>query len=647
MVRDIDLTNVHTYILYSENADALYPSLNIFPSEDLFPVSVEELDTIVSGTMKLDELIADSEIRFGDLYATKFEVQVYNAPDITGRYIQVFQSDGETVRTVFVGKVVSCKLDNSGYDRTIVAYDMSYIHRDVNVADWWNNFWANSPNSTVKQCRESLLDYMNIYYEDVVLPNDDVIIHKNVIVETGNSTRGDTLTGEESEAQNDISQEFSQNKSAMTFGNIISQLCEINACFPHMSRDDIMEFIMLNTRAVPIDITNKYEGLNSSFEDFVTYEITGIEFYDSDDELKYVVGDPGNVYKISSNIFLYDMGTSQLQRVGNTILDYISELSFTPATVKMIVGNLDLKLGDKVHTPKGDFYILENSYSSSQLVEQTISARGEQKLGESNRSLSDKLLVLNEKWSRLIFNVEQFRLEFGEYQTTVEGQFEEYSSSLEVNAKAIEAEVEARTGADEDLVEDYTAKIKVTAEAITSEVTARTNADTTLQSSITQTANSIRFKVDEHGEAVVDPVTGKSSFSSIISMESDKIELGTGRLIINSENFKLTADGTVTTENANIHGEIHCGTDNSGRIDIYDNIIKGNRDTYIDFEGTVDSSTGMHLNGRQIVLSTSALGITKSRNNTEVFYGYTGTKKFLTDVDVWQTVQFVNGILVK
>ena len=818
MIRDVDLQKYETHIIYWDDENLMFPRNDLYPSDDIFPVGVDELGNIVSGTMKLDEVIVDSEIRFGELFASKFEVQVFNVDDITNKFIQVYQLQDGDYHGIFSGKIVSCKQDNTGLDRTIVAYDMAYVLRDKDVSDWWLHFWgAREPEpvydedgkeipqgkgvATIKEVRNSLLDYMNISSVDKTLPNDNIPVHKNI------------------------------SATFLSFGTVLSMLCELGGCFPHFNRDNELEFITLSPYN-SVNLNGLYEGLNSTFEDYTTDYITGVEFYDSEGELKYMVGDLTNVYKLSSNIFCYDMSTDEIQATGNNLLNAIRNISYTPATVKMIVGDLSYSLGTYVRTPKGSFYIFENQFSNAQLVEQTMIAKGEKTLGESSRKLTDEMLILNEKYSRLTFNVEQFLVEFGDYQEEVASQFKQTAESISTEvskglvgvhptyqgdyvptfynypanewtteddqAKNVGAtfynSAEGRTyrwtnlpnavavtfdeqceysvsygggvylfcdvdntmrttgqmyvpgktvyvpnstfylyfaarmpydsygfkvvniygiysedpnryvnrigsvpSGDNIIIDilhgtsrypesnghnpyeygDYLwqintgiqlasdnhrygwvpqegyaySKLNQTAEMISTEVTERKFAEDGMKkdytSKIEQTSKSIRFTVSEKGDALPDPVTGKTSFSSIISMEKDKIEIGTGRLIINSENFKLTADGTVTTENANIHGEIHCGTDNSGRIDIYDNIIKGNRDTYIDFEGTVDSSTGMHLNGRQIVLSTSALGITKSRNNTEVFYGYTGKKKFLTDVDVWQTVQFVNGILVK
>ncbi len=394
MIRDINIDNRKIYISYSSSQKLLYPSEDIFPSDKLFPAEWIEFSNIVQGSVHLSEVIVDSQITFGQLFCSEFEVTVYDIDDISGKYIQVYMEDDGVYKNIFFGQVVSCKLDNTELDRQIVAYDSAYALRDVNVAGWWNLFWADKETATVKECRESLLLTQEVPFEDVELDNDNVVIRKNV--------------------------DFTY----MAFGTVLQMLCEINGCFPHFSRNGTLEFIVFQTEQQTKDITNLYEGLNSQFEDYTVDAVTGIEFYDSDNELKYLVGTPENTYKMSSNIFLYDMGTNELEAIGQTLLDYLSELTYRPANVKMIVGDLFYELGDRIHTPKGDFYIMEQEFSASQLIEQTMICKGEQKLGKSSRNLNNDLIIMNEKYSKLTYNVEEFRLEFGDYKDEVNSRFE-------------------------------------------------------------------------------------------------------------------------------------------------------------------------------------------------------------------------------
>jgi len=409
-----------TYILIADE-DGLFPAEFIQPSDDLFPVGsgVRQVSNIVSGSLTLDEVISESPMQLGQMYATKFECQVYLEDDLSGKFIHVYQQNHGVYSDVFSGKIDSCKLDVVGTDRKLVAYDKAYTIGQMNVAPWWEEFWTDRETATLKQVRESLLHYVELTGEEVELPNDTFLFTKNVSL------------------------------SSCSFTVMLKMICELECCFPHISRDGIVEYIILNTEPEnAVDLTNKIERLNCEFEDFQTDTITGVQFYDSDNQLKWTVGETANAYPISKNIFLYDLNTDVLNAVGETILNYLSDLVYTPAKVKMIVSDMELKLGDYVTTDKGNFYILENYLSGIQFVEQTISASGEQTMYSGTAHLDYGELTLNEKIARINYSIEQFNIEYGNFK-------ESTLASLTINSEAIQTEVSRATNAEKSLFANY------------------------------------------------------------------------------------------------------------------------------------------------------------------------------------------------
>ena len=131
-----------TYILVADD-DALYPSEHIFPSEDLFPkdAGLLTITNIVAGSLKLSEYICERVPQFGQMFASKFECKIYLTDDLKGKFIQVYQMNNGVYRQVFTGQIDSCKLDKMGTDRTIIAYDRAYTKGQINVAEWWTEFW--------------------------------------------------------------------------------------------------------------------------------------------------------------------------------------------------------------------------------------------------------------------------------------------------------------------------------------------------------------------------------------------------------------------------------------------------------------------------------------------------------------------------
>lgn len=397
------LLNRETVIL-TTTSDGLFPRNDLYPSDDLYPAGeVREITNIVAGSLKLDYMLAEKTIQFGQLYATKFEVQVYNEIDLSGRYIYVYQREGNVYHDIFSGIVDSCKVDKVGTDRTIVAYDRAYSIRQLNVADFWNGYWTvEGQTATLGEIRNALLNYYDIAHEEVTLPNDSLTFGKTV--------------------------EF----TSCSFQQFLSCICELNCCLPHFDGNGYLTFIMLDTEATPIDLTGKYEWMNSDFQDYVTQTVTGIQFYDSDDQLKLTYGTTDNAYPVKKNIFLYDAKTEVLNSVGSTMMSYLQDLSYTPASLKMIVGSFDINVGDYVHTEKGDFFVLQNSYSGSQFVEQTIKADGDEQSYGGTEDLDYGEIILNQRYARLSKTMEEFFIEYGDYQDSVaskiDGIFANYTS---------------------------------------------------------------------------------------------------------------------------------------------------------------------------------------------------------------------------
>lgn len=504
----------YTKILIA-NTGGLFPAEWLYPADDLFPVEagVREITNIVAGSLKLDEMIAERIPQFGQLYSSKFECKIYLEDDLSGKNIAVYQEDEGVLHGVFFGKIDSCKTDRVGTDRTIVAYDPAYELREINVAQWWETFWSNNRQSaTLKQVRDSLTTYLQISAEDVTLPNDNLTVTKTVSLST------------------------------CTFQQMLKMICELNCCFPHVNRNGNLDYIILNTDDTPTDLDGLYEWTASNFEEYTTTEIDGVQFFDSGDQLKYTVGNSENAYPVSKNIFLYDKSTSVLQSVGNTMLGYLEDLTYNPASIKMIISDMTFRLGDYVTAEGHNFYIFQNSISGQQFIEQTIKAKGDKQLyaGASHMEYGD--FILNERISRVIANVEEFYTEYTNYaqQTT---------TKINQNADRIEFQAGKLSNYQGSYIP-------------------------TTSNSPANTWNTDAKKEAHENEVFYNPQTGKyykwektnntwrwtettdinvaRNLSSQLSIESGKITIGTGRLEINAQNFTLDTDGNMTAKSATL-----------------------------------------------------------------------------------------------
>lgn len=350
---NIELTS-QVYLLITPEPDTPYPVGVIYNDDEDIPEGVIKTDKIVAGTLHLDELLCDGDLQFGQICATRFEVTLYDTLAIGGKCISVYLEDtdayDETVTTLlFTGIVQSAKLDRLNTTTDVIAYDYAYATSKINVASWWTSYWANLANSPVGNVRSSLLNYVGITYDNTVsLINDNELVTKTVDI------------------------------TSISFIEMLKALCEMSCCFPHFDRSGILRFIMLDPTDTATSLDGLYEGDNSTFEDYTTQAITGIQFYGNSSDLKYIEGTSLNPYTIQSNIFLYNKTASEYHTMGEDMLDYMETITYRPSSVKMIVSDFSIQLGDKVSTDKGAFYVLHNTLEGVQFIEQTLEQSGQE-----------------------------------------------------------------------------------------------------------------------------------------------------------------------------------------------------------------------------------------------------------------------------
>ena len=194
------------------------------PEIDISQISIE------AGSLLLEEILCESNIKFGETNATMLEATVYNIADVSGLKIKVYQTDraGNNRKNLFEGYVDSCKQDKFGYYRKLVAYDALYSIGNANVAGWWLQFWENKEEATLKELRESLCNWVEIPYDNsVTLYNDTFICTKTATL------------------------------SSVSFNTVLRWICEIQCTIPHIDRDGTLRFISLENKT-PIDIQDLY-----------------------------------------------------------------------------------------------------------------------------------------------------------------------------------------------------------------------------------------------------------------------------------------------------------------------------------------------------------------------------------------------------
>lgn len=332
---------------------------------------------IAEGSMNLEEILCDGELTFGTLCSDKFEVEIFNIDtDLTGKKIEVNVTETRngttTTSRLFTGYIDSSTRDDYTPSRKIVAYDTYYTKKDANVADWWNNYWdsLNSETSTLRAIRENLG-----VHSSRALPNDNLSVRNYNYF------------------------------TSITFSDMLKMICEVQACIPHVNRMGELELVQLSHDSKELQ---NYDANTPMYEDYTTVNPDGVDIYDSSNNLTTRLNkNATNAYPISGNIFLLSLQTNdELNTACSNIFNAINDITYTPATISMIVSDLTLNLGDLITTWGGSHYIMSQTYSNSLLVDQEIKCEAYGETMNQEPSSANNTIIEGKRYASLQVNIE-------------------------------------------------------------------------------------------------------------------------------------------------------------------------------------------------------------------------------------------------
>lgn len=571
-------------------------------------------DTIHQESVTIKEsIIEDNEFVLGGCIASscEFEVSEIIDYDINGLEFQTKLSLTQGNVSIPMGKyrVNSAKrVDDKDYKK-VIAYDALY-DASVDVSLWFDDFFDKKTH-TVKETRESVLEYLKIPYESQTLKNDDFILSV------------DTYDGME------------------IYGTTILQcLCSINAGFGRMNRNGKFEVTFLNgyglypeeklypeeTLYPEDDFVNFSEAENSpnyittSYEEYRTKRITSLIIQNGSDDKGISIGDDrSNPYIMRNNFLLYNKTEEELKKVGNSILENIKEVVYIP-NVTVSEGIPYLEVGDTYALIKNtdivESYVFSRTLSGVQCLRDEFESKGEE-LRTNEKTLSDKVKMLDDRSNELEKSIEETKEDINKLEVKTTVRFEKTEES-------IEAEVTRAKGEENSL----SSRISITADAIKSEVTRAKNAEETLSSRIVQTSNEITAEVSR-ASGVEDSLNASLSLKidkddndrivSMINASADIITLNSNRLVVNSSNFTLDSSGNATFSgklNA-AHGSftgLTCTSANGSISGLY-----GLSSQYANFSQSVSVGAGLNAGSITSYGGLSVDGDIRAENSTGTF----------------------------
>lgn len=451
------------------------------------------------GTFALEEsLCSESELKFGACEANSVKFTARNtAGSIAGKTISIEETiDGDRENPMPYGifKVASDVPTADRTKRQITAYDAMYDIINADVKAWYAGL---SFPMTLKAFRDSFFAHLGIEQAIVTLPNDSMTVNK-------------TLVATQTDDSSAVTEE-----SAISGKTVVTAICEINGSFGNINRNGKFEYVFLKaiTSALypredlyPADdlfpsdantesMTGHY--ITFDYEDFKSKAITQLEIKTSDDNAGAIVGTAGNNYSITGNFLVSDKTGAELEQIANNLLPVMAQAAYTPIKSCTCVGNPCLELGDPIRFNTSreivETYILQRTLTGVQSKRDSIVAQGTETHTAKVNSIRDTIESVQRRTSKLERNADHLLSQY------------------------------------EDLEDQTSSKIEQTADSIAAEVTRAQKAEGELDASL-----ELKLGRDENDQVV-----------SMINASADQITLRGNRLIVESNNFQLDADGNV------------------------------------------------------------------------------------------------------
>lgn len=521
-----------------------------------FPTVTITNETIHQESVSIKQAIAgDGDLEFGGCIASTFEFEVSEVltEELKGQEFtaELLVNNGNAARAkmgTYIAETVT-QVDDNDYKK-VVGYDAFYKMQE-DVSDWYNSFFSNITQTTLKNFRQSLLLHFGVESEVQSLPNDNMTVTKTIDT-TSNKIIGQAL---------------------------LKMTCVLAGGFGIINRDGKFEITYLTSEPLypeenlypeetlyPEDGEFEYIGLNEdgaevvypeyrsvTYEEYNVQRISCLILKTNKSSITATIGtDTSNPYIISGNYLLYGKTTEELNTIGNNIVNkFTSVVGYRPCEITTD-GMAWLDIGSQIALEKKNddivAYLFSRELKGIQALTDTISAKGN-KYRDNQTSVEDDIEDLKNKDDELDEKTDEISDTIDEVSGNLDDLAEKTTVSLKKTEDSIEAEVIRASNAEGEL----SGRITVTADAVNTEVTRAKGAEETLSGRITVMAGEITQEVSR---ATSEENTLRASISlkidkdddgqiiSMINESADVITLNSNRLVVNSSNFTLDRNGT-------------------------------------------------------------------------------------------------------
>lgn len=482
--------------------------------------------------MTINESLSSSEnLEFGSCEASQINLMVIGVSEnVKGSEMTVYQtlngiypaSDLYPDNDVFpsgytmpLGKYIvqSAERQPDTKYREIVALDFMILF-DVNVIDWYN---ALPFPLTLRDFRSRLCRHIGVSeHVPDYLPNDGVMIYKTI-------------------------------EAAELMGRDVLIACEqLNGVFGHFDRNGVLQHITLQPNYCMMPAVDLYPGtdvypvlpgemndqvyderidpylcISCQFEEYTVQSIDKIQIRQEEGDIGAIYGTGNNCLTVEGNFLAFGKSASELNQIAMGIYGMVNGRQYIPYECNL-KGLPYMEVGDAELLDFGDesivSYIVKRTLKGIYALKDTHSATGEE-IRSTEHNVNTEIIQLKGKAAILKRNVEEVSAELIDFE-------KDTSAKFAITAEQISAEVKRAQEAE--------ASLKIMADQITLSVK---NLKEDTESQFLQTAEQIALKVS------------KGNVSSELSVEPDQITLMGNRVIIESDNLKVSADGTMRCNN--------------------------------------------------------------------------------------------------
>ena len=490
-------------------------------------VLIKNVD-IFENEMEIEEsLCSDSELVFGSCEASSIKFQIANIfSPMFGKEITV---------KIYLGKDAENKLQIGKYRvasdtptadkkwREIIAYDAIYTITASDVAEWYNTILPNKDSTvTMREFRASFAEHFGLEEEEIDLINDDMTIERTV------------------------------EPQKMSGKNVFTAICEINACFGHITREGKLRYVYLpqliqglyprndlypkndlyprDPQTTAIGAAGTY--ISCTYEDYLVQEINKLQIRQEENDIgtiypKTEPSEDDNCYIIQNNFLVYGKSAAELDKIAERIYSRITGIIYRPFSAE-VKGNPCFEVGDPValvtRYERIETYIFARSLRGIQALRDEFSSTGSEKRGENINGINESIIQLLGKTNTLIRTVDETKSEITDLgagltstiqqtaqQLRIEmnNEVDKLNSKITLTAKDLQIEFNNQA-------EGLNSKIQANAGQISAEITRATESEGKLSTRIIATANSITAEINRATAA-------EGNLSSKISMTDEKI----------------------------------------------------------------------------------------------------------------------------